>query len=57
MVAYVPRMLLLGALSLSGAALAFLIGARIGPVLDRVVTSDIHVIQAPSPALAAARAP
>ena len=32
------RMLLLGALGLSGAALAFLIGARAGTKLDRVMT-------------------
>lgn len=34
-----PRMLLIGALALSGSALAFLIGARAGFTLDRVVTS------------------
>ncbi len=33
----VPRVLLLGMLGLSGAALAFLIGARAGVALDRVM--------------------
>lgn len=34
----VPRMLLTGALLISGAALAFLLGARAGTSLDRVMT-------------------
>jgi hypothetical protein len=33
----VPRVLLLGMLALSGAALAFLIGSRAGVTLDRVM--------------------
>jgi hypothetical protein len=41
-----PRMLLLGALGLSGAALAFLIGARAGTRLDRVMT--VSGAQAPA---------
>jgi hypothetical protein len=32
-----PRMLLLGALAISGAALAFLVGARAGAALDRTM--------------------
>jgi hypothetical protein len=36
------RMLLLGALGLTGAALAFLIGARAGTTLDRVMTFSGH---------------
>jgi hypothetical protein len=42
----VPRVLLLGALAVCGAALAFLIGARAGVALDRVMT------QSPAPAAA-----
>jgi hypothetical protein len=44
MVAYVPRMLLIGALTVSalgGSAAAFFLGARGVPTLDRVVT-DTH---------------
>jgi|HubBroStandDraft_5_1064220.scaffolds.fasta_scaffold932281_2 hypothetical protein len=33
----VPRVLLLGTLGLAGVALAFLIGARAGTTLDRVM--------------------
>jgi hypothetical protein len=35
-----PRVLLLGALWISGATLAFLIGARAGTTLDRVMTQS-----------------
>lgn len=36
------RMLLLGAMGLVGVALAFLIGARAGTTLDRVMTFSGH---------------
>jgi hypothetical protein len=36
----VPRVLLLGALALSGAVLAFLIGARAGIALDRLMAQS-----------------
>jgi len=36
----VPRVLLLGALGLAGVALAFLIGARAGVTVDRVMTQS-----------------
>jgi hypothetical protein len=44
----VPRMLLTGALLISGAALAFLLGARAGTSLDRVMTfSPVEAKPAP----------
>ena len=36
----VPRALLLGALAICGATLAFLIGARAGVALDQVMTQS-----------------
>ena len=44
-----PRMLLVGALVLSGASFAFFVGARASVALDRVVTqSEARSIGSPS---------
>ena len=49
MVGYVPRMLLIGALTVSalgGSAAAFLVGARGVPSIDKVVTDTHRSMQA-----------
>jgi hypothetical protein len=53
MVPYVPRMLLIGALTVSalgGSAAAFFFGARGVPSIDRVVTDTHRSMQAQSSA-------